>query len=208
MSPTDALRHLQDLRRRRNAYGLRLQRDGQGHPFLLFWGDDGFQHVRSSFQTDDAAPGPLADALAVGDACPDGTAAIDHAGALHLETFDAAGPQAAHPLGPIGCLDVRLPNRGPGFGGICPLPADGSALLLSPGPGVPPISGHRILDAAALATAAGFPPPIPTPVPGLCIGLLVMRRLGRIVLRPLDDGAFRISSWPLHPSVPRLEEDR
>jgi hypothetical protein len=149
----------------------------------------------------------LADALDVGEACSDGTAAIDRAGALHLDTFDATGPQAARALERIGRLDVRLPNRGPGFGGACPLPMDGCALVLLPGPDAPPISRHRILDAAARVVAAGFPPTPPMPVSGLCSGLLVLRRLGRIVLCSFDDGGSRMASWPLHPSVLQREAD-
>lgn len=203
MSPLSALRHLEELRRDRGAYGLRLQRDGQGAPFLLLWGEDAFfvDTFPRSVRQDDT-PADVAHVLATAETCPDGAAALAEDGTLHLQTRQDDGPQTARLLGRVGRVDVRLPFRGPGFGGACPMPRDGEALLLLPEEGAPAFSGHRVLDAAARATAAGFPDPLPRPMATLRTGLLVLRRTGRVCLLPLDDQGLRISSWPLHSSVP------
>jgi len=206
MSPLAALRHLEDLRRERGAYGLRLQRDGQGAPFLLLWGEDAFfVDASPGSLRQETAPADAALALATAETCADGAAALAADGTLHLQTRHGDGPQAARLLGRIGRIDVRLPSRGPGFGGACPMPRDGEALLLLPDDDRPSLSAHRVLDAATRATAAGFPAPVPRPTAALCTGLLVLRREGRVALLPLDDQGLRISSWPLHSSVPRRE---
>lgn len=208
MTPVLALRRLDAIRRERAAYGLRLQRDAQGRPRIALWGDTGFFLDPSADRIRDLDADPaIAQALEVAECCPDGRAALDRDGALHLATLDADGPQAARLLRRVGRVDVRLPNRGPGFGGACPMPRDGRALLLLPGPDAPALSGHRVLAFAARATAAGFPPTEPSAIQGLRTGLLVLRREGRVCLLPIEDGDLRIASWPLHPSARQREAE-
>lgn len=208
MSPLAALRRLEALRRERGAYGLRLQRDGQGAPFLLLWGEDAFfVDASPGSLRQETAPADVAESLATAETCADGAAALAADGTLHLQTRHGDGPQAARLLGRVGRTDVRLPSRGPGFGGACPMPRDGEALLLLPDDDAPALSGHRVLDAAARATAAGFPAPVPRPTATLRTGLLVLRRDGRVALLPIEEQGLRISSWPLHSSVPRREQE-
>ena len=203
MSPLAALRHLEDFRRKRGAYGLRLQRDDQGEPFLLLWGENAFfVDASPGSLRQETAPADAALVLATAETCADGAAALAADGTLHLQTRYRDGPQAARLLRRVGRIDVRLPSRGPGFGGACPMPRDSEALLLLPDDDGPSLSAHRVLDAGTRATAAGFPAPVPRPIATLRTGLLVLRREGRVALLPLDDKGLRISSWPLHSSVP------
>ena len=206
MNPIFALRRLDVLRRKLAAHGLRLQRDAQGRPRLVLWDDERSFIDPHAHRIRDAEVDPaIADILEIAECCPDGHTALDHNGTLHLVTLDADGPQAARPLGRFARFDVRLPNRGPGFGGVCLMPRDGHALLLLPGDDAPAPSGHRILAFAVRAIAAGFPPTEPTKIQGLRTGLLVLRRENRICLLPIEDSDLRIASWPLHSSVRQRE---
>ncbi len=144
--PILALRHFDARLREHAAYGLRLQCDAQGRTRLVLWSDARFFTNPSADKIRNAKVAPtIADALETAACCRDGRATLDRDGALHLATLDAGGPQAARLPGRVSRVDVRLPNRGLGFGEACPRPPDGRALLLLPGQNAPALSGHRVL---------------------------------------------------------------